>query len=66
MHEALCRSSATTLVILHVERRAADHSANIGSSRPLKKSLAAADEDRVVAVVERKRNFERAVFGDFG
>jgi aryl-alcohol dehydrogenase-like predicted oxidoreductase len=32
MHEALCRPSGTTLDILHVERRAADHSANIGSS----------------------------------
>jgi hypothetical protein len=31
MHEALCRSSGTTLDILHVERQAADHSANIGS-----------------------------------
>src|SRR6267378_4059060 len=31
MHEALCRSSGTTLHILHAERRAADHSANIGS-----------------------------------
>jgi hypothetical protein len=31
MHEALCRSSGTTLDILHAERRAADHSANIGS-----------------------------------
>jgi hypothetical protein len=31
MHEALCRSSGTTLDILHVERRAADPSANIGS-----------------------------------
>ena len=33
MHEALCRSSGTTLDILHVERRAADHSANIGSNQ---------------------------------
>jgi hypothetical protein len=32
MHEALCRPSDTTLDILHVERRAADHSANMGSS----------------------------------
>ena len=32
MHEALCRSSGTTLDIPHVERRAADHSANIGSN----------------------------------
>jgi hypothetical protein len=32
MHEALCRSSGTTLEILHVERQAADHSANIGSN----------------------------------
>ena len=32
MHEALCRSSGTTLDILHAERRAADHSANIGSN----------------------------------
>src|SRR6516164_8240309 len=31
MHEALCRSFGTTLDILHGERRAADHSANIGS-----------------------------------
>jgi hypothetical protein len=31
LHEALCRSSGTTLDILHAERRAADHSANIGS-----------------------------------
>ena len=31
MHEALCRPSDTTLDILHVERRAADHSANMGS-----------------------------------
>jgi hypothetical protein len=31
MHEAPCRSSGTTLDILHAERRAADHSANIGS-----------------------------------
>src|SRR6516225_1554727 len=36
MHEALCRSSGTTLDILHVERRAADHSANIGSNRVLR------------------------------
>src|SRR6266403_1277403 len=36
MHEALCRSSGTTLDILHAERRAADHSANIGSKcRPV-------------------------------
>ena len=34
MHEALCRSPGTTLDILHVERRAADHSANIGSKPP--------------------------------
>ena len=34
MHEALCRSSGTTLDILHAERRAADHSANIGSKQP--------------------------------
>jgi hypothetical protein len=33
MHEALCRSSGTTLDILHVERQAADHSANIGSNK---------------------------------
>src|SRR6266446_2371425 len=33
MHEALCRSSGTTLDILQAERRAADHSANIGSKR---------------------------------
>ena len=32
MHEALCRPSDTTLDILHVESRAADHSANMGSS----------------------------------
>src|SRR5215472_9983591 len=32
MHEVLCRPSDTTLDILHVERRAADHSANMGSS----------------------------------
>jgi len=32
MHEALCRPSGTTLDIVHAERRAADHSANIGSS----------------------------------
>jgi hypothetical protein len=31
MHEALRRSSAQPLDILHVERRAADHSANMGS-----------------------------------
>src|SRR5205085_6640415 len=31
MHEALCRPSGTTLDIVHAERRAADHSANIGS-----------------------------------
>ena len=31
MHEALCRPSDTTLDILHVESRAADHSANMGS-----------------------------------
>src|SRR6202022_603235 len=36
MHEALCRSSGTTLDILHAERRAADHSANIRSrGRPM-------------------------------
>jgi hypothetical protein len=34
MHEALCRPSDTTLDILHVERRAADHSANMGSRGP--------------------------------
>jgi hypothetical protein len=32
MHEALCRPSGTTLDIVHAERRAADHLANIGSS----------------------------------
>jgi len=32
----------------------------------LKKSFAAADEDRVVTVVEGKRKFEHAVFADFG
>jgi hypothetical protein len=32
LHEALCRPSGTTLDILHAERRAADHSANIRSS----------------------------------
>ena len=31
MHEALCRPTDTTLDVLHVERRAADHSANMGS-----------------------------------
>ena len=31
MHEALCGHSAQSLDILHIERRAADHSANIGS-----------------------------------
>ena len=30
MHEALCRPSGTTLDSVHAERRAADHSANIG------------------------------------
>src|SRR5438270_1875652 len=34
MHEALCRPSGTTLDIVHAERRAADHSANIGSKLP--------------------------------
>jgi hypothetical protein len=34
MHEALCRPSDTTLDILHVERRPADHSANMGSRQP--------------------------------
>jgi hypothetical protein len=34
MHEALCRPSGTTLDIVHAERRAADHSANIGSKGP--------------------------------
>jgi hypothetical protein len=35
MHEALCRPSGTTLDSVHAERRAADHSANIGSRSPL-------------------------------
>jgi len=34
MHAALCRPTDTTLDVLHVERRAADHSANMGSSAP--------------------------------
>src|SRR5215472_8223605 len=34
MHEALCRPTDTTLDVLHVERRAADHSANMGSRSP--------------------------------
>ncbi len=42
MHEALCRSSGTTLDILHAERRAADHSANIGSKPDSRDSFAEA------------------------
>ena len=37
MHEALCRPSGTTLDIVHAERRAADHSTNIGSSASCRK-----------------------------
>jgi hypothetical protein len=33
MQEALCRPSGTTLDMVHAERRAADHLANIGSRR---------------------------------
>ena len=33
MHQALCRSSGTTIDILQGQRRAADRSANIGSRR---------------------------------
>ena len=33
MQETLCRPSGTTLDIVHAERRAADHLANIGSRR---------------------------------
>jgi hypothetical protein len=38
MHGALCRSPGATLDILHVERRAADHSANIGSKAKIETS----------------------------
>ena len=38
MHGALCRSPGASLDILHVERRAADHSANIGSRAKIETS----------------------------
>jgi hypothetical protein len=47
MHEALCRPSDTTLDILHVESRAADHSANMGSSAAITLEIA---NNRIIGI----------------